>query len=208
MRKKLRAHGAALSRRSLLMAAPGLLIAPRASRAQGNDPGWPPVFEAGRSQFTLVRPRAAMPPLRLEDLHGKDVVVTAKPGRISLVNFWATWCAACRLDLPVLASLAGSQHNQLDVVAICTDTKDLQKIRTFLNGLAVQNLACYADAYGTAAASSTSAFTLTGMPITYLVGTGSRIEGYITGAAEWSSPAGARLLQFYREQAEVEQRER
>jgi len=68
-----------------------------------------------------------MPPLRLQDLHGKDVVVAAKPGRITLVNFWATWCAACRLDLPVLASLAGSQRDQLDVVAVCTDTKDLRK---------------------------------------------------------------------------------
>src|SRR6185312_4112998 len=118
-----------LSRRSLLVAAPALVASLPASRAQGS---WPPVFEAGRSQFTVVRPRTAMPPIRLQDLHGKDVVVTAKPGRITLVNFWATWCAACRLDLPVLASLAGSQRDQLDVVAICTDTKDLRKITAFL----------------------------------------------------------------------------
>jgi thiol-disulfide isomerase/thioredoxin len=197
MREKSRA----LSRRSLLMAAPALLVSPRASHAQGGDPAWPPVFETGRSQFTLVRPRATMPPLRLQDPHGKDVVVAARPGWITLINFWATWCAACRLDLPVLASLAASQHDGLDVVAVCTDTKDPRKIRTFLGGLAVQNLACYVDAYGAAAGSSASVFTLIGMPITYLVGPSSRVEGYITGAAEWLSPAGARLLQFYREQA-------
>jgi thiol-disulfide isomerase/thioredoxin len=191
----------ALSRRSLLIAAPALLVSPRASCAQGGDPAWPPVFETGRSQFTLARPRTAMPQLRLQDLHGKDALVTAKPGRITLVNFWATWCAACRLDLPVLASLTGSQRDQLDVVAICTDTKDPRKIRAFLGGLAVQNLACYVDAYGAAAEASTSVFTLIGMPITYLLGTSGHVEGYITGAAEWLSPAGARLLQFYREQA-------
>ncbi len=98
-------------------------------------------------------------------------------------------------------SLAGSQRDRLDVVTVCTDTKDLRKIRTFLGGLAVQNLACYVDAYGATAEASASVFTLVGMPITYLVGTGNRVEGYITGAAEWLSPAGARLLQFYREQA-------
>src|SRR6266702_2049222 len=200
MREKPRAHRAALSRRSLLMAAPALLVSLRASLAQGGDPPWPPVFETGRRQFTLVRPRAAMPPLRLRDLHGKDVAVAAKPGRITLINFWATWCAACRLDLPVLASLAGSQRDQLDVIAVCTDTKDLRRIRAFLGGLALQNLACYVDAYGATAEASASVFTLVGMPITYLVGTGNRVEGYITGAAEWLSPAGARLLQFYREQ--------
>jgi thiol-disulfide isomerase/thioredoxin len=191
MRERLRG----LSRRSLLIAAPALLAAARASRAQGS---WPPVFEAGRSQFTMVRPRAAMPPLRLQDLRGQEVVMTAKPGRITLVNFWATWCAACRLDLPMLASLAGSQRDQLDIVAICTDTKDLRKIRAFLSGLAVQNLACYADAYGAAAQASAAMLPIVGMPITYLVGTSGQVEGYIAGAPDWLSPAGARLLQFYR----------
>jgi len=187
-----------MSRRSFLVATPALLASLRVSRAQDS---WPPVFEAGRSQFTVVRPHAAMPPLRLQDLHGKDVVVTAKPGRIALVNFWATWCAACRLDLPVLASLSESQRDHLDVIAVCTDTKDLRKITAFLGGLAAKNLACYVDAYGAATQASTEMFPIVGMPITYLVGTSGHVEGYIAGAPDWLSPAGARLLQFYREQA-------
>lgn len=197
MREATRKGGPALSRRSILMAAPALLASVQAGHAQES---WPPVFEAGRSQFTLVRPRAPMPQLRLQDLHGRDAVVTAKAGRITLVNFWATWCAACKLDLPMLASLTGSRPDRLDIVAICTDTKDLRKIRTFLGGLAVQNLACYVDAYGAAAEASKSTFSILGMPITYLIGTSGRVEGYITGAPDWLSPAGARLLQFYREQ--------
>ena len=186
-----------MSRRSLLIAAPALLAFLPAGGAQES---WPPVFEAGRSQFTVVRPRAAMPPIRLQDLHGKDVVVTAKPGRITLVNFCATWCVACRLDLPGLASLAGSQRDRLDIVAVCTDTRDLRKITAFLAGLAVKNLACYVDAYGAAAQASTEMFPIVGMPITYLVGTSGQVEGYIAGAPDWLSPAGAQLLQFYREQ--------
>jgi thiol-disulfide isomerase/thioredoxin len=199
MHEKSRAPGLALSRRSILMAAPAWLAMLRTSGAQ--DGAWPPVFEAGRNQFTVVRPRAPMPQLRLQDIGGRETLVTAKPGRITLVNFWATWCAACRLDLPTLASLAGSRPERLDIVAICTDTKDLRKIRAFLGGLAVHNLGCYVDAYGAAAEASGAMFSLVGMPITYLVGTGGRIEGYIAGAPEWLSPAGAQLLQFYREQS-------
>ncbi|TFV70063.1 TlpA family protein disulfide reductase [Bradyrhizobium frederickii] len=197
MRETAREGGPVLSRRSILMAAPACLALLRAGHAQDR---WPPVFEAGRSQFTMVRPRAPMPQLRLQDLHGRDAVVTAKPGRITLVNFWATWCAACKLDLPMLASLAGSRPDRLDIAAICTDTKDLRKVRTFLGSLAVSNLACYVDAYGTAAQASTEMFSIVGMPITYLIGTNGRVEGYITGAPDWLSPAGSRLLQFYREQ--------
>lgn len=197
MRETANESGLMPSRRSILMAAPALLGLLRAARAQDS---WPPVFEAGRNQFTLVRPRAPMPQLRLQDVSGRDAVVAAKPGRITLVNFWATWCAACKLDLPMLASLAGSRPDRLDIVAICTDTKDLRKIRTFLGGLAVPNLACYVDAYGAAAKASTEMFSILGMPITYLVGTSGRVEGYIMGAPDWLSPAGAQLLQFYREQ--------
>jgi len=196
MRKQAHPSDPVLSRRAMLMAAPALALL-RAANAQER---WPPVFEAGRSQFTVVRPHAPMPQLRLQDTNGRDAVVTAKPGRITLVNFWATWCAACRLDLPTLASLAGSRPDRLDIVAICTDTKDLGKIRSFLGGLAVKDLACYADAYGAAAEASKAMFSILGMPITYLVGTSGRVEGYIMGAPNWLSPAGARLLQFYREQ--------
>ncbi len=103
----------------------------------------------------------------------------SKPGRITLVSFWATWCAACRLDLPTQARLAGSRPDRLDIIAICTDAEDLRKVRAFLGDLAVKGLSCYVDAYGAAAQASTGMLPIIGMPITYLVGPSGRIEGYI-----------------------------
>jgi thiol-disulfide isomerase/thioredoxin len=193
---------ATFSRRTILLAAPALLTASRA--AARDDDAWPPRFETGRSQFTVVRPRAPMPQLKLRDLHGKDVSLAAKPGRVLLINFWATWCAACRLDLPVIAALARSRADRLDVCAICTDVRDPAKIRDYLGRVNAPGLTGYIDAYGVAADPKTSTdavFQLVAMPITYLVGTSGQIEGYITGAADWLSPSGASLLQFYRQQA-------
>ncbi|MCP3474151.1 TlpA family protein disulfide reductase [Bradyrhizobium sp. CCGUVB1N3] len=203
MRDAPRVNRTGLTRRAMLLAAPALGLARLHAAPAGNGP-WPPVFETGRSQFTVVRPRAPMPPLRLQDLRGRDVVLSAKPGRVTLINFWATWCAACRLDLPVIASLARSRSDGLDVHAICTDTRDLGKITRFLGSLSTQNLLSYVDAYGVAVAAgdpTDAAFRLIGMPVTYLIGRSNRIEGYITGAADWLSPAGTALLQFYREEA-------
>jgi len=191
----------AFSRRSLLLAAPALIAASRA--VARDDDAWPPRFETGHSQFTVVRPRAPMPPLRLRDLHGKDVSLTAKPDRVLLINFWATWCAACRLDLPVIAALARSRADRLDVCAICTDVREGGKVRDYLGHVNAAGLTSYNDAYGVAADPKTSTdavFQLVAMPITYLVGTTGQIEGYITCAADWLSPAGTSLLQFYRQQ--------
>ena len=179
MRDGLSEDGPALSRRSILLAAPAILglASLRASFARDDSSSWPPVFETGRSQFTVVRPRALMPPLRLQDLRGKDVVLTPKPGRMTLINFWATWCAACRLDLPTMANLERSRIDGLDICAICTDTRDNRKIRSYLASVNAPNLTCYVDAYGAAAdpnKPSESSFRLIGMPITYLVGKSNR----------------------------------
>ncbi|NLG71452.1 MAG: TlpA family protein disulfide reductase [Chloroflexi bacterium] len=48
---------------------------------------------------------------RLEDLHGQPVVV----------NFWATWCAPCRLEMPLLDSYQAQYGDQLTILAVNFD---------------------------------------------------------------------------------------
>ncbi|WP_284422450.1 MULTISPECIES: TlpA disulfide reductase family protein [unclassified Bradyrhizobium] len=157
------------------------------------------MFGAGRSQFVLVRPRKALPPLRLQDMTGKDVILAPKPGHVTLVNLWATWCAACKTDLPMLAALDKAQLHGLDVWTICADRRDLKTIRRYAQETAMPRLS-FADPHAQATHPTdpeSSVFALPAMPITYLIGTGGLIEGYITGAPEWMSPAGQALLRYY-----------
>ena len=66
---------------------------------------------------------------QLPDLDGNQKAVAA-PGQATLVNYWASWCAPCREELPLLAALSQRPGQPIRVVAIALDT--LPEARAFL----------------------------------------------------------------------------
>lgn len=58
------------------------------------------------SAKTDSSPRAvAAPDVTLKDLNGKDVSLSQYRGKVVFVNFWATWCDPCRLEIPWLIEM-------------------------------------------------------------------------------------------------------
>lgn len=172
------------------------------ARAATFDDNDPPVFMNGRFQFTIVEPRNDLPPLELTDMGGRQQRTSFGGGRITLLNYWATWCAACRSDLVMLQKIQQTRDD-VSVVAICVDQKTPAAVNDFLDDIGVDHAFAMIDPHTDALdPSSLAPFSIYEFPKTFLVGPSGYLEGYIAGSADWSSLPGERLLDFYKAKAD------
>jgi thiol-disulfide isomerase/thioredoxin len=163
--------------------------------------GGPPPFATARHQFTLVRGARPVPPAPIPRLGGGTFDLTSFRSKVVLVNFWATWCPACRTELPILDRLAENRRADLAVIAITTD-RDRSLVAPFAKQLKLRHLTIGFDPGGLVARAGAreaidTPFALYGMPISFLLGITGQVEGYITGEADWLSQEADRLFDYY-----------
>lgn len=64
------------------------------------------------------------PPLQAKLLNGKSLSLASEAGKVVIINFWATWCAPCRTEMPTLNAYYNKHRNQgLVVLGISIDKK-------------------------------------------------------------------------------------
>ena len=73
----------------------------------------------------------AAPELVVTQLDGQTFDLAKLKGKVVLVNYWATWCAPCRKDMPKLDAFYRRYHDRnLAMIGISVDRpSDLQKVR-------------------------------------------------------------------------------
>lgn len=83
-----------------------------------------------------VAPAAPVPPARLpeftlKDLDGRPQSSSAWAGRVRIVNFWATWCAPCRKEIPHFITLQRRYGERgLQIIGVAID--DAEPVRGFV----------------------------------------------------------------------------
>ncbi|MDA9434640.1 hypothetical protein XH88_23085 [Bradyrhizobium sp. CCBAU 51627] len=190
------------SRRAILLRALAGMAAElmlREATAAENDV---PRFASGRYQFTILRPPQELPLLRLFRLEGGTTDLSALRGKPILVNFWASWCAACRLELPALDRLyRDAWRGRVQVVAVSEDRGPREAVVRFVKSLDLKALPIFLDPNGYVAHSDAdnvrkAPFALYGMPITYAISGSGTVVGYLPGEADWSSAAAGDLIAY------------
>jgi thiol-disulfide isomerase/thioredoxin len=71
------------------------------------------------------------PSFTLQDLSGRDVALGSFAGKPVLLNFWATWCPPCNVELPDLQHLATEHGGCLAVVGIALSSGDAADVAAF-----------------------------------------------------------------------------
>lgn len=75
------------------------------------------------STAMALDPGARAPEIGLNDLAGHRVDLSSMRGHVIVVDFWASWCAPCADEMPVLEGLYNSLHSQgLDIVGVSQDS--------------------------------------------------------------------------------------
>jgi thiol-disulfide isomerase/thioredoxin len=103
-----------------------LLVAPRAEEAVA-----PPaaasqaVARAAPTAAPALKLAATVPDVRLLDRDGRSRSLHDWAGKSLIVNFWATWCAPCRREIPLLQRIARERAGDgFQVVGIAVDFRD------------------------------------------------------------------------------------
>jgi len=107
-------------------------VAVPAGTASAPNPSDSPALDSLASEAAVPHPviPARLPEFSLKDLTGKPIKISAWSGKSLVINFWATWCAPCRREIPLLKTLAAEWAGRdLEVVGIAVDYRD--KVQDF-----------------------------------------------------------------------------
>jgi thiol-disulfide isomerase/thioredoxin len=163
----------------------------------------PPLFATARHQFTILQPARIVPPVPITRLDGSTTTFDSFRGKVVLVNFWATRCPACRIELPLLDQLQQTAGGKdLQVIAISLDRGGGPTVAPFVRDLKLRHVGIYLDPEGRIARAGNDdnpaiPFGRFGMPISYVIDPAGRMAGYLAGEADWMSDAARNLLGYY-----------
>jgi len=128
------------------------------------------------------------------DVNQKNVNLDDYKGKLVILNFWATWCAPCKEEMPSLDNLQSNiKLNNLKIFPINIGQEDILKSENFFKKLNIQNLEIYFDAPITLA----KKFSLRGVPTTIIFNKDGKEFARIIGSIDFSNEEFINWLKLY-----------
>ena len=133
-------------------------------------------------------------PLLFEDFLGNEITLKNYMGKLVVINFWATWCAPCKKEMPSLDILSQDRKFQnLKIFAVNMETPNTQKTKKFFSELNIKNLEIYFDKN----LNFVKEFKLRGVPTTILINKDGNEFGRIIGEVDFQDKKFVKWLLKY-----------
>ena len=140
---------------------------------------------------TTPKVRLKAPSFTLNRLGGGKASLADFTGKVVLLNFWATWCAPCRKEMPAMQRLwEGYRKQGLVIVAVAADRGDAEHVASFVDKLGL-TYPILLDPTGTVR----NRYEVVGLPMSYLIGRDGKISGRVIGTTKWDSPQAFALVE-------------
>jgi peroxiredoxin len=124
------------------------------------------------------------PPFRLPTLDRRTASLADYADRLVVLNFWATWCQPCALEMPTLEALWRDYRSRgLVVLAVSVDRG---APRALIEPY-VRNQKLTFPILLDPELRTSGAWRVTGLPATFLIRPGGEVAGMVVGALEWDS---------------------
>ena len=133
-------------------------------------------------------PKSA-PDVSFETPGGEEVALADYAGKPVILNYWATWCAPCREEMPALDAL--QQEGRAEVVTVATGRNSIDGIERFFEEEGIESLPILLDPRQTAARQ----MAVLGLPVTVLIDAEGREVARLTGGADWAGEEARAVIE-------------
>jgi thiol-disulfide isomerase/thioredoxin len=162
----------------------GFLLAAKGAWAGVVDPA----LLTGDMGKLVIAPRE-VPEVALSDMDEAVRGLEEFRGRWVVLNFWATWCAPCREEMPSLDRLQAALP-EIAVVAVATGPNPKPAIEKFLGEVGLEKLVVLRDPNSALA----RGMGVLGLPVTLVLDPQGREVARLIGGAQWDSEAAKAVL--------------
>ncbi len=132
--------------------------------------------------------------LIFEDFSGKKINLNDFYGKLLIINFWATWCAPCKKEMPSLDKLQqNTAFENLKVLAVNLEQPNYSKTKNFFNELNIKSLKIYFDSN----LNFVKEFNLRGVPTTILMNKNGEEFARILGEVDFQNKKFLKWLSKY-----------
>jgi len=123
-------------------------------------------------------------------MQGKPVSLADFKGQVVLVNFWATWCGPCRVEMPSMEAMYKEMNAQgFEILAVSTDEEGSAVTKPYVEATQLTFPILHDTKYEVGAT-----YGVRTLPMSYVVDRKGIIQHRIYGARDWHSPEAKNLL--------------